>query len=138
MPSTRMLDKTVLPTYDDIIANCGKAKDLIKELNAFLTNECKLSTLIRFPYGNNYGWGIKYSKGSKLICDVFPEKDAFMVMIRDTNKHFEMIKDKVSTYTINYINNKYPCGEGGWIHYLVITPDNLKDVMLIICTKLNI
>lgn len=38
--------------------------------------ELKIEKLMRFPYGNSYGWGMKYFIKNKHVCDIFAEKDA--------------------------------------------------------------
>jgi len=49
------------------------------------------------------------------------------VILRLTNKQFELVYDRLSDYTQRYIDNKYQCGEGGWIHYRVLCEEHLKD-----------
>jgi len=34
-------------------------------------------------------------------------------------------------------DNKYPCNDGGWLSYRVLTDDNLDDVLKILASKLN-
>ncbi len=123
----RMLDKQNQPAYEEFAEYCGACKDLFEQTDAFLIHELKAEKLMRFPYGNDYGWGIKYSLKKKLICDIFAEKDAFTIMLRLTDTQFEQVYAFSSTYTQEYIDNKYPCGNGGWIHYRVLTSDHLED-----------
>lgn len=85
----RMLDKQHQPTMDQFLEHCGKARELFQVLDAYLTDDLKTEKMLRFPYGNSYGWGMKYALKSKHICDVFAEKDAFTVMLRLSNKQFE-------------------------------------------------
>ena len=73
----RMLDKTHQPTEVEFLEHCGAAKELFTELDRFMTGEMHTSVLLRFPYGNKYGWGYKYAVKSKHICDVFAETDVF-------------------------------------------------------------
>lgn len=34
-----------------------------------------------------------------------------------------------------FIDKKYPCGEGGWIHYRVLTEQNLEDIKKLLRIK---
>lgn len=133
----RMLDKQHEPTYEEFVEYCGNCKNLFKEADFFLIKELKAEKVMRFPYGKSYGWGMKYFIKSKHICDIFAEKDAFTVMIRLTDIQFEEIYNEVNTYTREYINNKYPCGSGGWIHYRVLTECHLEDMKKILQLKVK-
>lgn len=133
----RMLDKNKKPTMDEFISYIGENGHLFIKLNEYLTSTLGLKALLRFPYGNHYGWGVKYSVKNKHICDVFAENNAFTVMIRLTDKQFQGVYSNVTDGTKKLIDNKYPCGEGGWIHLRVLTENSdLADVITIIQAKL--
>lgn len=131
----RMLDKTHQPEINEFFDYCGETKVLFKELNRFMLEDIKTENLLRFPYGKKYGWGIKYSTKRRHICDVFAEKDAFTVMLRMTNLQFEEEYNTLSDYTKRYIDNRYPCGDGGRIHYRVLNEVQLKDIETMLRAK---
>ena len=133
----RMLDKTHQPTEVEFLEHCGAAKELFTELDRFMIGEMHTSALLRFPYGNKYGWGYKYAVKSKHICDVFAETDAFTVMVRMDNSQFERVYPVLQTCSQKIIDSKYSCGSGGWIHYRVLTAEQLNDIKLIISEKLR-
>ena len=81
---------------------------------------------------------IAFLKKNKLICNIFPEKDAFTVMIRLTNQQFESVYDKVESYTQAYIDQKYACGDGGWIHYRVLSEVHVEDIKKLVKSKCHI
>ena len=87
----RMLDKQHQPSFDELAEYCGDCRDLFIQTNDYMVNELGTDSLIRFPYGNGYGWGVKYSIKKKHICDIFAEKDAFTVMIRLSNAQFNQV-----------------------------------------------
>ena len=35
----------------------------------------------------------------------------------------------------NYIDHKYPCGDGGWIQYRVINSEHLDDIKKLLIVK---
>lgn len=133
---TRMLQKNIRPTETEMIEYTKSRKEFLNELVEFL-KQYDLLNEIKFPYGNSYGWGFSYYQKKKMICILFPEDDAFSVMIRLTNENINNVYDKISEYTKNYLDNKYPCNDGGWIHYRVLDQDNCKDIKLILNEKLN-
>ncbi len=131
----RMLDKQHQPTMDQFLEHCGKAREMFQVLDEYLTDDLKAEKMLRFPYGNSYGWGMKYAIKSKHICDVFAEKDAFTVMLRLSNKQFETCYDQLADDTKECIDHKYPCGDGGWIHDRVLTEQHLIDIKKLLQLK---
>lgn len=124
----RMLDKQNVPSTEEFTKHIGVSAKLFFSLDDFLLNELKLERQLRFPYGNSYGWGMKYFAKSKHFCDVFAEKDSFTVMIRLTDKQFQQAYDGLTDYAKRLIDDKYPCGSGGWIHFRVLTQEHLEDI----------
>ncbi len=131
----RILDKQKKPSLEEFISYCGNRKNLFVNLDTFLTEEMMLERLLRFPYGNEYGWGVKYFIKNKHICDVFAEKDAFTVMLRLDNSQYEEVYNDLLSYTKEFIDKKYPCGKGGYIHYRVLTEEHLKDIKMLLQLK---
>lgn len=131
----RMLNKQEEPTIAQMKAYCGSCADLFTQLNDWLSGTFSTSQSVTFPYGNKYGWGIAHRKNKKLICHVFAEENAFTVMMRLSNKQFDSIYDKVQTSTREQIDHKYPCGDGGWIHYRVTCREQLEDIQTLLTAK---
>lgn len=133
----RMLNKNIKPNLNEMINYCEDNGQRFKEINNWISNNFSTSSNIVFPYGNKYGWCISHRSKSKLICNIFPEKSSFSVMVRLSNNQFNNIYNKLGNYAKNYIDNKYPCNDGGWIHYQVTNENQMKDLMTIIEQKCN-
>ena len=131
----RMLEKQKEPTIEEMAAHCGDSADLFTYLNEWLSSAYNTVQAATFPYGNHYGWGIAHRKGKKLICNVFAEADAFTVMIRLSNKQYESVYGEVKKYARDLIDQKYPCGDGGWIHYRVTCREQLEDIQKLLAVK---
>lgn len=116
----RMLNKDQKPTLSEMEEYCASTSSLFASLNHWISENLSTEKKIVFPYGNSYGWGVAHRKKTKLICNIFAEDNAFSVMVRLSNKQFDAIYEEVSTYAKKYIDNKYPCGDGGWIHFRVL------------------
>ena len=67
----RLLEKTISPTFDDLIAYSVGGSILWVELDEYTRETLSAQRQIRFPYGNKYGWNCKYSIKNKHICDIF-------------------------------------------------------------------
>ena len=131
----RMLNKSEVPTIENMTAYCGGAAALFTELNEWLSAEYGTAQTIVFPYGNSYGWGISHKRKGKLVCNVFPENGAFVVMLRMYDPQFASVYDQLGDYAKNYIDNKYPCNDGGWIHYRMTGKGQLADAQTMLAVK---
>lgn len=131
----RMLDKQYTLTVDDMTEYCGHTAPLFTLLNEWLSKIHETLQELSFPYGNQYGWCITHRKKKKLICHIFAEDNAFTVMMRLSNKQFESVYEKLQEYAQGYIDKKYPCGDGGWIHYRVTCKEEFNDIQTLLSVK---
>ena len=58
------------------------------------------------------------------------------ISVSATSRLTELFSD-LSDYSKAICDNKYPCNDGGWLSYRVLTDDNLDDVLKILASKLN-
>ena len=132
----RMLNKLKKPSITEIHEYIGEYSFLL--LNNFeeTMNQCyDLKRELRFPFGNNYGWGYKYSHKNKHLCYVFFEKEAITFMLQiggDLVQKLEKVLLECLPKTKSYWD---PCGEGGWIHYRVFNVEELYDVIKLLNIK---
>lgn len=83
----RMLDKHTVPNVENIeemLGFCGKR--LLRCFEQQLRAHYDLVSELKFPFGNNYGWGYKYSHKKQHLCYVFFESGAFTVMTQVGDK----------------------------------------------------
>lgn len=131
----RLLDKTIKPSFQDMLQICGDVSEYFQKINDYICEKDDMISEIKFPYGNNYGWCISYHKKNKLFCNLFPGEKAFNIMIRLTNKEFSLIYEDGTKYLQELIDNKYVCGEAGWIHYEFTDKNQYNDLLLLLNTK---
>lgn len=133
----RMLDKSLTPTVAELTAWCGEIGPLFTQLNDWLGATYALTQTIVFPYGKRYGWGIAHRRKSKLICNVFAESGAFTVMTRLSDKQFQSVYGQLSEYGQMLVDGKYPCGDGGWVHFRVTCGAHMADIQALLAAKMN-
>lgn len=131
----RMLDKQAAPTIEEMAKFCGENAEGFLLLHEWLMSAFHTEHKIVFPYGNHYGWGIAHKKKNKLICNVFAEDNAFTVMIRLSNNQYQSVYHQLQKYTQEHIDTKYPCGDGGWVHYRVTRKEHLEDIKTLLSVK---
>ena len=77
-----MLDKNIIPTEEEIKKFIGeKSIENIENLINCLNNVFKINMELKFPFGNNYGWGYKVSDKSKHLFYIFFEKNSITIML---------------------------------------------------------
>ena len=134
----RLLDKTISPTFDDLIAYSTESGILWLELDKHMRDIFSAQRQIRFPYGNKYGWSCKYSLKSKHICDIFAENGAFALHFRISNQQLDSVYDDLAEYAQDICDHKYPCDGGGWLTYRVLSQSHISDAKKLLSAKLNL
>ena len=99
----------------------------------------QLSRELKFPFGDSYGWGYKYSHKSSHLCYAFFEKNAITVMLQIGDKQVPLLESRLSSLlpkTRALWESRYPCGErGGWVHYRVLSDEELADVIDLLAAR---
>lgn len=136
----RLLDKNVSPSEDFIKKYLGtESYHNLLELEKYLNTHYDLKKEIKFPFGNSYGWGYKYSHKSSHLCYAFFESGAFTITLQLGDScvaAVNKILPDLSAKANELWKNRYHCGkQGGWIHYRVISPDELSDIFSLIAAK---
>jgi len=132
-----MLNKAQKPTFSDMIEYSEASGTLWLELEKFLEISYDLQKVIRFPYGKDYGWSVKYSHKTKHICDVFAEKNAFTVFFKIDDKDIDGVKDEFNEESLKACDDKYPCSGGGWVSLRVLKREQLIDAQRLLTEKVK-
>lgn len=138
----RMLEKKKKPTpvmIDKYLGEESAAR--LHQLEVQLAEHYTLVSELRFPFGNNYGWGYKFSHGRKHLCYAFFEEGAFTVTLELGDSSVARVEEVLPSLTEQareLWKNRYPCGEhGGWIHYRILKDEDLADVLALIQAKVK-
>ena len=138
----RMLDKQNVPTENEIQKHIGKKSTKhIALLKDGLGKIFEIKTELKFPFGNDYGWGYKFNHKAKHLFYLFFEKGSITIMLQiskvTTKQEIEKY-NKLSNEGKKYWQNRYPCGtNGGWIHYRITNRKQLKDIEIFLSIKTN-
>ena len=139
----RMLNKKIIPAKDEIDAYIGKKSvEHIELLMNCLSEVFEINIELKFPFGNNYGWGYKVSNKSKHLFYLFFEKGSITITLqirKNIKKEKEIEKyNSLSEEGKGYWKDSYPCGEnGGWIHYRIKNKRQLKDIGIFLGVRTN-
>lgn len=139
----RMLDKRTVPTIEQIIQHIGKpAFDRLYKVEQQLHNLFSLKRELKFPFGNKYGWGYKYSHRTKHLFYVFFIKDGLLFFLQIGDKQVPLLEErlpKLSTKANEVWMNRYPCGDhGGWVNYPLYEDDELNSLIDMVQIKASV
>ncbi|MCL2365005.1 MAG: DUF3788 family protein [Defluviitaleaceae bacterium] len=142
----RLSDKAHEPTEAFLQSYMGNdAWQRLMHLEDLLRERYVLNREVKFPFGNNYGWGFRYTHNKTLRFHVFFEEDGFCCTISIGGKgamEIDPILHELKPKLQTMWKNRYPCGYhgdyyGGWIHYSVAHDDELPDMIRLISVKVK-
>jgi len=133
----RLLDRETVPSFEELLTYSGETSKIWLKLEDFLYRTYNLVKTIRFPYGKDYGWSLKYSHGDKHICDVFAENNAFTVFFRIDELAVDRFYEILSRYAHEIWKNGIPSGKGKWLNFRVLLREHLEEVKLFLTAKVK-
>ena len=112
---SRMIDKTRKPSEEEMVCFIGeRARNAWLEIRRFIEDRYDLVPETVF-YGAKYGWTVRYRKGGKTLCSLFPEKGGFTVLIVLGKKESEKalsIRDELSSKIQKLLENTEQLHDG--------------------------
>lgn len=137
--NNRMLDKNNIPTEKDIYHFIGNdARKLLEQFEEKFQKKYDMQRELKFPFGNNYGWGYKYSHKTKHLCYIFFESGEIDVMMQIGSKDKEKLNEVINgglLITKELWKNKYPCSNGGWINYRPNKKEDIEEILRLLAFK---
>lgn len=132
-----MLDGDVRPTEDEIENTIGENSLLWSDMRKYLEQNYDFAPELVY-YGKKYGWTIRYRKSCKTLCSLFPEKDAFTVLVvlgmKEVKKTYSMI-NKLNSEVRSLFENTEQLRDGRWLWIRVLTKDDIESIKLLLNTK---
>ncbi|MEL7623901.1 MAG: DUF3788 family protein [Clostridiales bacterium] len=138
----RMTEKAHIPSEELVRLFMGEdAWARLMRFEELLGERYDLSREMRFPFGNEYGWGFRYAHKKSLLCYVFFEKGGFCctISINDTGaQKVEAMFGDLHPAIQEIWCNRYPCGtDGGWLHRSVAGDDELPGLVRLAGVKVK-
>jgi len=134
----RMTDKTRKPTEEEMVSFIGeRAKGAWLEIKQFLEDRYDLVPETLF-YGAKYGWTVRYRKGGKTLCSLFPEKGGFTVLIVLGKKESEKalsIRDELSSKIRKLLGDTEQLHDGRWLWIRLLAINDAIDVKKLLQIK---
>jgi len=134
----RMTDKARKPTEEEIVSFIGeRANEAWLEIKRFVEDHYDIVPETIF-YGAKYGWTIRYRKGGKTLCSLFPEKGGFTVLIVLGKKESEKVlsmRDELSSQIHKLLEDTEQLQDGRWLWIRLLTASDTDDIKKLLQIK---
>lgn len=127
MVNERMLDKERQPTPQEMTQMVGAASGLWAALQTFIGQNYAIPPEVIFG-GGKYGWQLHYRRGGRTLCDLYPERGGFTVLVvlgKQESGQMLARLDEFSPELRRVIDSTQPFHDGRW---LWIRPTSAEDV----------
>jgi hypothetical protein len=135
-----MLDKEMEPTQDDITHFLEEKPAITtwKQLQEYLSTHYDLhSSELQFQ-GQKYGWCIRYRRGGKTLCTLYPEKGGFTILIvygkKEVEKFIEQ-QSELSNQLITLFQETKQFHDGKWLWIQLTDSTLLGDIEKMLAIK---
>ena len=139
MESQRFFDKSKMPTEKTIISLLAQNYFFWKEVHNYIISVDKVQVETKY-FTKNYGWSRRFFKGSKTICYLFPETNAFSILVVFGQKEIDRIeenKNDLNERIYNSILETEHFHDGRWVWIQFIDISELCSIKKIIDIKIN-
>lgn len=135
-------DRTIEPSLEEITNYIeGESRKRWNNLLTFITDNFNSKPSIMYSKCSaKPGWNVKYKKGSKALCTLYPDKDYFTALIVLNHDDMEWLKGMRKDYTTYFLNLFDNCGLFNgtkWLMIEVRNDDVLNDIKNIMDLKLR-
>jgi hypothetical protein len=137
MAYERLLDATTTPTPAQVRAHLGSSAGLYDSLLEFLSHNYQVEPLVEFG-GAKYGWQLRYRKGSKPLCTIYPEAGAFTVLVvlgRDESDKALAAQDTLHPTFRKALLEAHVYHDGRWLWLRVLSEEDLEDIKTLLAIK---
>lgn len=139
MEYQRLFDKSIIPTEESISLFLKEKYLIWNKIYDYILSIGKIQVETKY-FTKNYGWSMRFFKGSKTICYLFPENNAFSILIVFGQKEIDLIeksKDEINTNIFSTIQNTEHFHDGRWVWLHFIGKADIKSLEKLIDIKTN-
>jgi hypothetical protein len=123
------------PTIEGIFTAIGSKRLLWENLTRFIADNYGIKVDFMF-YGKNYGWALRFRRGSKTLLSMYPGTESFVVQIVlgqiEAEKAFDLDLGK---NVRRHLENTHQFHEGRWLFIKKESEQDLNDVKKLLLVK---
>lgn len=96
----RMLDKTKQPTEEEMLQFIGEPlAEAWTALRQFLVETYDIAPVFNSG-GQKYGWNLQYRAGSRPLCEMYPERSSFTILVILGKAELEQALARLETFGV--------------------------------------
>lgn len=137
MAFERLLNKKNTPTNEEILSTLGPAAKLWLTIHRFIQHNYNFEKQLAF-FSKNYGWTVRYRKGTKTLVSCFPENGAFsalLVLGKAESEKANGIRDELNDNFLSVFDTTEQLHDGRWLWIRVCTLQDLDSLLKVIAIK---
>lgn len=139
MEWSELFDHTHRPARDEINKFVGNP--LWNELNTFLQQTYSVKPMLAYSgCSMQKGWNVKYRKGGKSLCTLYPMQGYYIVLVVVGAKELaeaDLLISFCSEYTQNLYHKTKSATGGKWLMLNVTNADILRDIKDLIALRVK-
>jgi hypothetical protein len=136
MSVSTFADKNHQPTENEIREAVGAQFPFWQELTQWLQDKYAVHEELKFLYGKNYGWGLRFRIKGKLLTALYPGAGYFIVQIILRPEAIEKAQGmKLGKNALQAIERANPYPEGRWLFIPVEAQNDLMDVQTLLTLR---
>lgn len=124
------------PSEKEIIKTIGKnISPFWNEVIKYVKDSYNITPKLIFG-GKKYGWCYKFRKSIKTLCTLFPEKNAFTVLITLGRYDIERLEyNSLSDYAKKIFETTKQYHDGRWLWIRILNSKSVNDVKILLAAK---
>jgi len=136
---SKLFEQTTQPTFEDITKFINN--ELWQKLNSVLHETYNVSPVMSYSKCSAQpGWNVKYKKGGKALCTLYPMEGFFIALVTIGNKEANEVELTLASYSdftqSLYHRTPFSCG-GRWLMMSVTDEDVLDDVVNLVNIRMR-
>lgn len=130
-----------VPSYEDIKQYIGEGESIWSDLLLYIEKAYQVQPKMTYSKCSAQpGWNIKYQKGSKSLCTLYPMKGFFIALVVVGAKEEEEVERALGTFTPYvqglYRKTSFSCG-GRWLMIEAKDKSVLKDIKSLMAIRVK-
>jgi len=137
MQYQRMINKSCIPTNQNILSTLGDKSDLWLKMHEFIANNYDFNKELVF-FSKNYGWTVRYRKNKKTLVSCFPENGAFSALLVLGKKEVEkinQIREELNENFLSIFDTTDQLHDGRWLWIRIKSEEDLESLIKVILIK---
>ncbi|MCL4249856.1 MAG: DUF3788 family protein [Anaerolineae bacterium] len=129
-------DKQDQPTEAEILAAVGSLLSEWEALTAFIREHYRTQADIKFMYGKNYGWALRFRSKGRLLTALYPTEGGFTVQIILPPDAIEQAQAmNLGERVAQAIARATPYPEGRWLFIPVESAADAEDIRRLLALR---